>query len=215
MLLSKKITVVSSMAMALVVTGLALTAKPVSASSYNETELSQNSMEPSTKAEYHLFTEAEAKEISNLITVKNGKYLVDSDKAGQASLNQVKLAKQFVDQVNETRNNIRLYGVNLAHAHHKYFTYRNFTWGTRYYFSTNAAVAQMQSDLTNKCLIIGGAGAAASVIGGAIPGLIGTFGAGYFEKMSSDLGAYNAAHSNKQIYMDLNWAGIYSFHIWH
>lgn len=40
MLLSKKITVVSSMAMALVVTGLALTAKPVSASSYNETELS-------------------------------------------------------------------------------------------------------------------------------------------------------------------------------
>lgn len=215
MLLSKKIAVTSLMALTLVGTGLGISAKPVSASSYNKTDLSQMNSKSPTKIEHHVFTESEAKEISDLITVKNGKYLVNPDKINQASLEQIKLAKQFVDQVNETRNNLRLYGVDLAHAHHKYFTYKNFSWGTRYYFSTNAAVAQMQSDLTDKSLIIGGAGTAASLIGGAIPGLIGTFGSGYYVKMSSDLGAYNAAHSNKQIYMDINWAGIYSFHIWH
>lgn len=120
MLLSKRFTVTSLMTIVLAGASLAITAKPVSASSYGSgTGLSQEDVEASTEMKHHVFTEAEVNNISNLIEVKNNKYLVNPNKVSQASQKQIKLAEQFVNQVNETENNLRLYGVYLAHPHHK------------------------------------------------------------------------------------------------
>lgn len=214
MFLPKKI-IVSSLMMATLVgfSSLAVDNESVSATSYDNG--TQENIEELTPTAHHLFTEAEINSFSELITVKNGEYQVDQNRANQVSLREVQLANQFVSQVNETKRDLRLYGVDLAHPHHNYFTYKDFSWGTRYYFSTNAAVTRMQKVLRNGNAVMGGASIVGGAIGGVISALAGSVVANHFSNMAADLGDYNNAHRNKQIYMDVNWTGGYSFHIWH
>jgi len=93
--------------------------------------------------------------------------------------------------------------------YNKHATFKNFWWGTRYYFTSNAAVNEFCWQLNNVAI---GAGAA-GMLGGAIGAGIGTVVGSYFAKMSNDLNYYNQMHSHNQIYMDVNFALIYSCHI--
>lgn len=89
--------------------------------------------------------------------------------------------------------------VMTAAAYNKHVTTKNFWWGTRYYFTSNAAVDEFVWSLNNTAI---GLGAAIGVVGGA-----------YFAKVANDLNYYNQTHSHNQIYMDVNWSFFYSCHV--
>lgn len=80
MFLPKKI-IVSSLMMATLVgfSSLAVDNESVSAASYDNG--TQENIEELTPTAHHLFTEAEINSFSELITVKNGEYQVDQNRA--------------------------------------------------------------------------------------------------------------------------------------
>lgn len=101
----------------------------------------------------------------------------------------------------------------------KKYTYRNFWWGTRFYFRSNAAVDRMVQELRDSQSTLSafalGAGGAATVAGpyAAIPGMLLGFAAWKYNEMASGLQSYNEAHKKNQIYMDVNMTGNVSYHI--
>lgn len=98
-------------------------------------------------------------------------------------------------------------------AYNKNYTYKNFWWGTRYYFTSNAAVEQLAHNFNQKANILTAGGILGGVVSvGSVVAIAGAT-AWFFNKMASDLRYYNSTHVHNQIYMDLNMSLSYSFHI--
>lgn len=164
--------------------------------------------------------------IDEYVVIKNNQYVLElpdnvkdlftSDEIAQVE-NNISKANENVDQSSllidaETKTTESESQTTTAAAYNKHFTWKNFWWGTRYYFTSNAAVDEFVWDFTNKSIVLGALGAAGS-LGGVVPGLIGAVGAAYFAKVANDLNYYNQRHSHNQIYLDMNYSLGYSFHI--
>ena len=168
-------------------------------------------------------TESQINKIDPYVSVVNNQYQLSQNATSALSHNELQEAERSIETANTTVNQQHLTidkRTKAAHtmlstkaAWHSYYTFANFWWGTRYYFTSNEAVAQMQNELGNDAIAIGIAGA----IGGALTGggaAVVAAGAGaYLQKMSNDLGYYNSTHLHNQIYMDVNLAGFYSMHV--
>lgn len=95
----------------------------------------------------------------------------------------------------------------------KNYTSASFWWGTRYYFTSNQAVVQMQAEHANNALAWGAVGAIGGAISGGVTFIAGEATAIYFTKQANDLSYYNARHRHHRIYMDVTATGIYSLHV--
>lgn len=160
------------------------------------------------------------------ISVVNNQYVLNLPSNSDLSTDQIVAIKNTIAESNInivtqglvidpiTRiANIAIPVITPRAAYNKNFTYKNFWWGTRYYFTSNAAVEQLAHNFDQKAQtlmvggIIGGVASAGSAV--AVAGV----GSLFFSKMASDLRYYNSTHIHNQIYMDLNMALSYSFHI--
>ncbi|QBX95158.1 hypothetical protein [Lactiplantibacillus plantarum] len=176
-----------------------------------------------TSLDSHSLSELQINKVDSYILVVNNQYQLNkrattilSNTELQAVENSISIANTTVKQQHLTidqKTKTSQPMSNTKAAWHSYYTSANFWWGTRYYFTSNAAVAQMQNELANYSIalgITGALGGALSVGGAAI---VSAGADAYLTKMSSDLGYYNATHLHNQIYMDVNFAGFYSMHV--
>lgn len=89
---------------------------------------------------------------------------------------------------------------------------RAFWWGVRVYFTSNAAVNWFRSKISTASGIATVASMVAQVTGHEIAGTLGDAIGMYADSMYNRLYNYNKAHRHSKIYMDINFASIYSFH---
>lgn len=163
--------------------------------------------------------------LDKYVSVVNNQFVLSIPISANVSNDLVAKAQEVVDKSNQsiTKNhsvvnaNTKTIMPNPIFASkaawHSYYTYTNFWWGTRYYFTSNAAVNQLVNEFNNY--------AAALTVGAAVGGyftvgtaaLLGGLGAAYFTKVANDLNYYNSTHSQNQIYMDMNGAGAYDMHV--
>ena len=89
---------------------------------------------------------------------------------------------------------------------------RVFWWGVRVYFTSNAAVNWFRGKISTASGIATVASMVAQVTGHEIAGTLGDAIGMYADSMYNRLYNYNKAHRHSKIYMDINFASIYSFH---
>lgn len=90
------------------------------------------------------------------------------------------------------------------------YTYKQFWWGTRYYFRSNNAVYQMEHELDTSSLLVG---TLANLLTSGFGAAVGFIGAAYFQKIKSDLYYMNNTHPHDYLYMDVNLTGIYKIEV--
>lgn len=90
------------------------------------------------------------------------------------------------------------------------YTYKQFWWGTRYYFRSNKAVYQMEHELDTSSLLVG---TLANLLTSGFGAAVGFIGAAYFQKIKSDLDYMNNTHPHDYLYMDVNLTGIYKIEV--
>lgn len=98
-------------------------------------------------------------------------------------------------------------------AWHSYYTYKNFWWGIRYYFTSNSAVNMLAHEWENTAAILALGGIAGTYLSAGSSIMILGVGSWYFTNTASQLRYYNSMHLKNQIYMDVNYALQYDFHI--
>lgn len=174
------------------------------------------------------------KDISNFdqyVTVENNQYVLNLPKDNTFSDSKIAEVQYSLEKANQSviEHNLRInqltktsqavvmgedakYTFLDSKSSHS-FTFKNFWWGTRYYFTSNAAVNDFVHDFQDKSIVLGALGAAGA-IGGVIPALVGAAGAAYFAKVANDLNYYNQRHSKSRIYLDMNYSLGYSFHVY-
>ena len=159
--------------------------------------------------------------LDKYVSVINNQFVLSIPRSANVSSDLVVKAQEIVNKSNQSiTKNHSIVNVNTKiimpnpifsskAAWHSYYTYTNFWWGTRYYFTSNAAVNQLVHEFNNY--------AAALAVGGyftvGTAALLGGLGAAYFTKVANDLTYYNSNHSQNQIYMDMNAAGAYDMHV--
>lgn len=89
---------------------------------------------------------------------------------------------------------------------------RAFWWGVRVYFTSNAAVNWFRGKLDTASGIATISGAIATVTGQEIGATVSEAIGLYADSMNNRLYNYNRAHRHSKIYIDINYASIYSFH---
>ena len=97
----------------------------------------------------------------------------------------------------------------LFAAYNRRYTMKIFWWGTGYYFTSNAVVAQMSNVLAYYTFAFNIGGTIGGIVAKLASGLLGS----YTTLMSARLNSFNNSHPHNQIYMDVNQAGVFSFHI--
>lgn len=147
------------------------------------------------------------------VSVVNNQFVLSIPSSANVSNDLVAKAQEMVNKSNQsiTKNHSVVNANTIMPnpifaskaAWHSYYTYTNFWWGTRYYFTSNAAVTQLVNEFNNY---------AAALTVGAVA-LLGGLGAAHFTKVANDLNYYNSTHSQNQIYMDMNGAGAYDMHV--
>lgn len=164
--------------------------------------------------------------IDDYVVVKNNQYVLElpDNVKTQFTLDEMTQVENSIIKANEhvDKNSLAINAgtkttdssiqtMNRA-AYNKHFTWKNFWWGTRYYFTSNAAVNEFYWTFTNVSIVMGGLAAVGS-LGGAVAGILPAVTGAYFAKVANDLNYYNQRHVRNQIYMDMNYSLGYSFHI--
>lgn len=161
--------------------------------------------------------------VNPYVSVKNNAYTLDpivktfltADQFAEIT-DVIDKANINVEQGNFTINvNDKSYdGVNsLLRKSNSHYTYKNFWWGTRYYFRSNAAVYEMDHDLESRSMAMGVVGAIGSIATDGFASAVGAIGSAYFLKIESDLNYMNNTHPHNYLYMDVNLTGIYSINV--
>lgn len=161
--------------------------------------------------------------VDKYVTVSGNRYHLSATAAQEFSKGQLIQINQSIDQANrnvaeqqlkiDSKTKVAEPTTELFAAYNTKYTTKNFWWGTRYYFTSNAAVRKMCNEL--------GGIASAFNIGGAIAGILSNGAASavagaaniYFSHLSSGLNRYNNQHPHNQIYMDVSYSGGFSYHI--
>lgn len=164
--------------------------------------------------------------VDDYVVVKNNRYVLELPDSVKNSFTSSEIAEveSFINKANENIKDNSLVVdtqskttesepqvMNRA-AWNAHFTWKNFWWGTRYYFTSNSAVNEFVWDFTNKAIAMGALAAAGS-LGGVVAGILPAVTGAYFAKVANDLNYYNQRHTQNQIYLDINYSLGYSFHI--
>lgn len=198
---------VSTLAMPLANTGTAFAAT---------TDLQTNSVAKAST----ILTQEQIKQLDPYVSVKDNKYLLNLPNNTIFSQTEVEAAQQMIDEANISIKNTHSI-INpvtkigepqrlsvLASKYH--YTYKNFYWGTRYYFRSNHAVYEMENELSNYSTTLAIAGALGGLASSGVASAIGAIGSAYFNKVRSDLDYMNNTHPHNYLYMDVNFTGIYT-----
>lgn len=212
----KASTFLTSLVLMGVVSSTAATIK-VSADTNNSSSVTQSSNSQNNKLD-----ESTINYVNQFISVVDNQYVLNLPSDSSLTPDQVAAIKDLVQKSNDNvkqKNllidtttkvaNSKVPKITLRAAYNKHYTYANFWWGTRYYFTSNAAVEEFSYQFQNYGILLGVAG----VAGGALGAIIGGVSAGYFTKIALDLEHYNALHNKNQIYLDLGYNLVYSCHI--
>lgn len=163
--------------------------------------------------------------LDKYVTVLNNQFVLSVPKNANVSNELIVKAQEAINQSNQsiTKNrsviNVNTKAITANYifsskaAWHSYYTYANFWWGTRYYFTSNSAVNQLVYQFNNYAAALAAGGAVGAYFTVGTAALLGGLGASYYLKVANDLNYYNSIHSRNQIYMDMNTAGIYDMHI--
>lgn len=92
------------------------------------------------------------------------------------------------------------------------YTFRNYWWGTRYYFKSNTAVYKMNHNLDNWTYSLRGSGILGGLVSIDVAAAVAGSNALYFQKMKSHLDYYNNIHHKNYINMDVYFFGNYSIY---
>lgn len=157
------------------------------------------------------------------VSVKNNTYTLDSAVKNFLTTEQFTEVKNDIDKANSnvkqgqfTINvNDKSYDETnpLLRKGNSHYTYKNFWWGTRYYFRSNAAVYEMDHELDNYSATLAVAGAIGGLASAGTASAVGAIGSAYFMKIRSDLDYMNNTHPHNYLYMDVNYTGIYSINV--
>lgn len=168
-------------------------------------------------------SEAQVNRINPYITVSNNQYHFNAQTLNDFNQQELQIIDDSIQQANvniiqqhltiNVQTKIATSTIQSKAAWNSHYTSANFWWGTRYYFTSNQAVTEMQYQLTNGAIAWGIAGAIGGVLSGGGAAVVAAAPAAWLGKMSNDLGYYNSTHSHNQIYMDVNYAGNYSMHV--
>lgn len=177
----------------------------------------------STQRHTGRLTESQIKKVDPYVMVVNNRYQLRSDATSTFGSKELNEVQQMLNKANEnvTNNHLTIdpvskstaQNINTRAAWNQHYTYTNFWWGSRYYFTSNAAVDEMVSDLGNITFGFDVAGTIGTLFTGGGAAAVATTASMYFSSMSAYLQLYNNSHRHNQIYMDVNYAGDYSCHI--
>lgn len=197
----------------------------------NASSAAENSTELFENNKYSLNTH-QINKIDRYVIVKNNQYVLSNTANDKFSQKELIAATKVISQSNNEieqngfeindktktyssipsrQSDLNIFGVSLRRK--SGYTYKNFWWGTRYYFRSNAAVYKMDHELDNYALLLGTAGALAGIASAGWASAVGAVGAGYFQKMKSDLDYMNNTHPHNYLYMDVNRTGIYKIKV--
>lgn len=163
--------------------------------------------------------------LDKYVTVVNNQFVLSVPNNANVSNELIVKAQEAINQSNQSiTKNRSIINVNTKTvtpnpifsskaAWHSYYTYANLWWGTRYYFTSNAAVEMLAHDFDTKAAMITAGGIAATAVSAGSAVVLAGAGALYYSTMAANLRYYNSTHMQNQIYMDLNYAGVYDFHV--
>jgi hypothetical protein len=107
--------------------------------------------------------------------------------------------------VNKTKKGARIQKLGNSN-----YTYAYFWWGCRYYFTSNAAVQQLQDEFNDYASQLAIAGVISAPISPAA-GVCAGVGGWYFSNVAQNLDKYNRQHMQSRIYLDMGYSTTYSF----
>lgn len=87
-----------------------------------------------------------------------------------------------------------------------------FWWGERYYFTSNAAVANVSHRMRNQADTLAGLGVLGTVLSSGTAAVVGGSAAIYFNNVANNLDYYNSIHIHSHIYMDMGYSDYYTLH---
>lgn len=201
----------------------------INASANNTTQSAKMITQPKTNSNNNIssnsvgLTENQIQKIDPYVTVSNNQYQLNNQASSELNKRELQQATYSINQANKNVTQLHLTidsatkrampSLESSAAWDSHYTTGNFWWGTRYYFTSNAAVAQMTSELQAYTELADIAGVIGKLFLSPAPQMV-AMGAGiYFTSMSAYLNNYNNSHQNNQIYMDVNWVADYSCHI--
>ncbi|MFC6164212.1 hypothetical protein ACFP3T_05950 [Lactiplantibacillus dongliensis] len=168
-------------------------------------------------------TESQIQKINPYVTVLNNRYQLNHTASGAFNKQELKQIKLSISQANKTviEQHLTIEPVTKSTvsipeskaAWNSHYTATNFWWGTRYYFTSNAAVAEMTNELSNIEYGFDVAGVIGTLFTDGGAAAVATTATAYFNSMSIYLNHYNNNHRHNQIYMDVNYSGGYSCHV--
>lgn len=175
------------------------------------------------KHTYTGLTELQIKRIDPYVTVLNNQYQLSKQAKNVFSTDELSEAEIMIEKTNsmideqhlvinpitKSTNSI----VTVKAAWNSDYTMAHFWWGSRYYFTSNQAVAKMQHELSDAVVAVTIGGALGSAISVGASAIVTAGTVAYCQKMASDLGYFNATHIHDQFYMDVNSFGFYSMHV--
>jgi hypothetical protein len=89
----------------------------------------------------------------------------------------------------------KLYSVHSLQPRNPHYTSKDYSWGTRYYFTSNKTVYDMNHDLETGQVACG----ILSIIN-----VVAVSGSAYYQKMESGLKYMNNTHPHSYLHMDIN-----------
>lgn len=175
----------------------------------------QSNMDKQTLPSTESLSNADIKQIDPYVKVSDNQYVLSSTISKVISSSKYKAAQQSVNLANQqvkqknliinTQTKVTIPD-NLIVRGYPAKEIRDYWWGRRTIFRSNAAIYKEIHDLET--------GATLMEIGavGWVPAAIG---AGYTSKLASDLSYNQNIHSKDKIYMDINHALFYTIDVWH
>lgn len=157
--------------------------------------------------------------VDKYVSVKNNAYVLNPVVKNFLTTEQFAEVKNIIGRANSNVKQGRfIINVNdksydetnpLLRKSNSHYTYKNFFWGTRYYFRSNAAVYEMEHELSNYSTTLAIAGALGGLASAGMASAVGAIGSAYFAKVRNDLDYMNKRHPHNYLYMDVNLTGIY------
>ncbi|MHC8464655.1 hypothetical protein [Weissella tructae] len=163
-------------------------------------------------------------DFDHLVSVHNNQYVLATNNDAHISQNTYTQLEKAVTTANQTiaahhftidpeTKEMYTEHLRVPRAANSRYTYKNFWWGTRYYFRSNQAVDQLVHELQSHGSDLSIGGLVGSIIASRGIAAVGALSSVYFQRVANNLNYYNARHRKNQIYMDWNYSGQYSMHI--
>ncbi|CCK86169.1 Putative uncharacterized protein yrbG [Lactobacillus equicursoris DSM 19284 = JCM 14600 = CIP 110162] len=219
------------------IVAMLMSAQNVGAATNNTENTTVSSIE-SNNTSKNTLTDSEIDDLDDYVEVKNNQYVLNVPSSSNLSEQEIKVAKAVIEESNRNiqKNNLSIDPVTkeasetssqnvvfntkfrvLARAKAKKkaksYTFKNFWWGSRYYFRSNKAIDQMEHELESKAMSVELIGALASIVSSGYASAIGTVGSVYFSKIRSDLDGMHKKHPHSSLYMDINYSGVYKIKV--